>query len=133
MRQTQTYSLNLVDPDDTFSPDPINQNTQKLEDQLTALGGADTALDSRVAALEGHKLAVGSYAGNGSSSARTIRLGFKPRVLFLQVRNNGICMATQAFPYGSSDVVITEDGFSVKNGSFHGNTSGQTYIYFAVK
>lgn len=133
MQQTQKYDLNLIELDDPFSPEPINQNTQKLVAKLSALDGADAALGERVTVLEGHKLAVGTYTGNGATAARTIHLGFKPSALLLQSRNSTVCMVTPSLSYGSNDLVITEDGFSVKNDNFRANSANLVYIYLAVK
>lgn len=54
MQQTTTYKLNLIETDDVFSPEPLNQNTQKVEavladaaqalaDETAARQSADTA------------------------------------------------------------------------------------------
>ena len=34
MQQTRTYNLKLIDTDDPFSPDALNENTQAVEDAL---------------------------------------------------------------------------------------------------
>lgn len=46
MQQTNRYKLNLIDKADTFSPDPLNENTEKLEAQLAAEAQARAAADS---------------------------------------------------------------------------------------
>ena len=93
MQQTETYKLNLIETSDTFSPDPLNQNTQKIEEVMsaeTAQRAAETAaLDNRVTALELHKVAVGTYTGNATTTSKTqtISLGFAPRVVLVQRPN----------------------------------------------
>jgi len=40
MQQTKTYKLNLIETSDTFSPDPLNENTEKLEAEVSAEAAA---------------------------------------------------------------------------------------------
>lgn len=46
MQQTTTYKLNLIETDDVFSPEPLNQNTQKVEAALSDAAAA-LAAESR--------------------------------------------------------------------------------------
>ena len=46
MQQTNQYKLNLIEKTDTFSPDPLNENTEKVEAQLAAETLARTAADT---------------------------------------------------------------------------------------
>ena len=69
MQQTGTYKLNLIEPSDTFSPEPLNENTGKVE-------GALDGLDQRVTVLETHKIVTGYHPGTG-----TVDLGFTPKVV----------------------------------------------------
>ena len=132
MQQTKTYKLNLMETSDTFSPDPLNQNTQMIEDALSAetvrRTAGDTALDSRVTVLEGHKVAVGSYTGAGE--LQTIQLGFRPRaVIIQQVKLTGDCfLATSAG--GCATMAAT--GFTLTT-SGHPNSLGAQYSYVAIK
>ena len=50
MQQTSKYKLNLIDPSDDFSPDPLNANANTLETQLLAREAAEQALDGKVSA-----------------------------------------------------------------------------------
>lgn len=136
MQQTQKYDLNLIELDDPFSPEPINQNTQKLAAKLSALDGADAALGERVTVLEGHKLAVGTYIGSSSTHGvfQNIALGFKPRLVYVFCARLGHCLVTPSQPYQASGVVITENGFKVScNSSCNMNYKGDYFLYFAVK
>ena len=47
MQQTTTYKLNLIEMDDVFSPEPLNQNARKVE---TALADGAAALAAETAA-----------------------------------------------------------------------------------
>ena len=49
MQQTTTYKLNLIETDDVFSPEPLNQNTRKVE---AALSDAAAALASETTARQ---------------------------------------------------------------------------------
>ena len=46
MQQTNQYKLNLIEKTDTFSPDPLNENAEKVEAQLAAETLARTAADT---------------------------------------------------------------------------------------
>ena len=110
MQQTKTYKLNLIETDDAFSPEALNENARTLETQLSAVRGefaaADAALSGRVSALDAAKapqadLAAlakrvgaleagkllwkfGSYTGNGGlgkDSPTRIEFDFKPLLL----------------------------------------------------
>lgn len=113
MQQTDKYKLNLVEKDDVFSPDALNQNTQKVENALAA---AETALDQRVTALEVKKIVFGSiYVG----SQTEIDLGFTPKALLLggednQGPNGYILVPGHMGKYSNYNIVeIVENGFKV--------------------
>ena len=134
MQQTETYQLNLIETSDTFSPAPLNENTQKLESQLRAVGAAlDTKaaaddhadLDARVTALEAHKVVAGTYTGNGTTA--TIHLGFTPIFVIAEPFNNFPRMAIRGHEGGGLSIV--EDGFQV-SGTYL-NYPG-TYKFFAI-
>ena len=64
MQQTKTYKLNLIETSDTFSPDPLNENTEKLEAEVSAEAAArqssDAALEARVTVLEARRFVAGT-------------------------------------------------------------------------
>lgn len=127
MQQTETYKLNLVEGEDTFSPLPLNENAEKLE---AALGG----LDARVTTLEVHKIAVGKY--NGTAKRQIIELGFTPRAVIANSRKPNIVYMALAvpdgFPVGNSGSItisITDGGF-VADADY--NLIGYTYHYIAI-
>ena len=137
MQQTETYQLNLIETSDTFSPAPLNENTQKLEGiiaagtsaEAQARADADAALDARVTVLEGRKIVAGIYIGNGASATATIHLGFTPIAVIAQPPNNFPRMAVQGT--GSNDIIkIVDGGFQVTSSYLNENYG--TYRYFAV-
>ena len=106
MKHTDKYQFSLIDTDDTFSPEPLNRNTQALETELarveaaaaaesgrvnaalntkaaqtalTAEAAAREALAARVTALDAGRLRCkyGTYKGNGASSIQ-LNFDFKP-------------------------------------------------------
>ncbi len=120
MQQTNKYKLNLIEKDDTFSPDPLNDNMEKVEGALKAETGArqaadaaeaqtradaDAALDRRIQTIEAHKIVFGS-AGNGSTTAN---LGFTPLLLYVTGMNGAIWIHKDYHPY--SGLYIVEGGF----------------------
>ena len=120
MQQTNKYKLNLIEKDDTFSPDPLNDNMEKVEGALMAETGArqaadaaeaqtradaDAALDRRIQTIEAHKIVFGS-AGNGSTTAN---LGFTPLLLYVTGMNGAIWIHKDYHPY--SGLYIVEGGF----------------------
>lgn len=135
MQQTDKYKLNLIETDDTFSPAPLNENMDKVEAKFAALDGADAALDGRLAAIEAHKLVVGSYVGNAVDygTTQTITLGFQPQAVYVYNARVGHAFATWGNPYHSG-LVITENGFKVTlNDSCSMNLGGTRFLYVAYK
>ena len=120
MQHTNKYKLNLIEKDDTFSPDPLNDNMEKVEEALEretaarqaadaaeaqARAGADSALDTRLQAIEAHKIVFGS-ANNTSTTAN---LGFTPLLLYVTGMNGAIWIHKNYHPY--SGLYIVEGGF----------------------
>ena len=128
MQQTQTYKLNLIETSDTFSPAPLNENMEKLEDAISA-SAAD--LDSRVTVLEGHKIATGTYSGNapsGNSIWQSIPLGFTP--IFVYIQTIGGSVPVSVVSGGRHNyLLIEEGGFKVQNSW---NQSTSIYNFFAI-
>ena len=93
MQQTSKYQFNLVDATDDFSPTPLNQNAQKMEDALEALDASVAEsledMEDTVATLAANvgtagknaRIQWGSYAGNngyGMQSRNTLTFPFCP-------------------------------------------------------
>ena len=139
MQQTETYKLNLMEGSDTFSPQPINENMEKLE----------AALEDRP------KVALGSYVGSGIygvNSPNTLTFGFEPKLLVVSSGNTlmialwdnqyAVCYTGSGYAsnyvnstYGWYDP-ITWDGQTVSWYHADGNTSqlsqpNTTYRYIA--
>ena len=77
MQQTSKYQFNLVEGSDDFSPTPLNQNMEKVEE---ALEGMETAIEESYSS--GNKpYVVGSYTGTGNT--QTIEVGFRPSAVLV--------------------------------------------------
>ena len=78
MQQTSKYQFNLVEGSDDFSPTPLNQNMEKVEEELIALSAALTP--------EGVPCQYGTFYFTGSTAAGSalITFTFSPRLLILE-------------------------------------------------
>ena len=74
------HKFNLIEPGDTFSPDPLNENMETLESILAAIGSS--------VGSGGHtcRAAYGTFTGGGSS--RTLTFDFCPLVVALTARTS---------------------------------------------
>lgn len=81
MQQTNNYQFNLIESGDTFSPDPLNQNMEKVE---AAFAAVTTAMGSG-----GHtcRVAHGTYIGDGEG-AKTLTFDFYPLVVFFTAKGS---------------------------------------------
>ena len=116
MQQTSKYQFNLVEGSDDFSPTPLNQNMEKVEE---ALGDMEDAIDGVMEVAynpNNMPFVTGNYTGTGSIV--TITLGFKPSlVIVYEVGPNGSTEdtlgSTALFTGGgvSQKLLINDDGF----------------------
>lgn len=126
MQQTKKFKLNLIEKKDAFSPDPLNDNMEKLAAELSRLDAADAveaaaraadkaAMESRVKTLELHQVVIGQKSGYGG-----VTLGFRPKVVFVS-GSNRFAMLTD-----------TENGYISSNGfTVHESYANCTYAAFA--
>ena len=138
MQQTEHYKLNLIETSDPFSPQPLNENTEKTEAALSGKTDLTThaALEQRVVTLENKRVAIGTYTGaeSAGSAVQTVELGFRP-VLVLYIQNNNPYVVMENRPIIENDywgVRLTENGFEVRN-IMHmtPNLKGTEYAYIA--
>lgn len=140
MQHTETYNLNLIETSDTFSPDPLNQNAQALEDALsdeTDAREADVAaLDARVLSLEGKHIKCGMYTINQNTVPLTIHLGFTPKAVFafdpMGVRFGALYSGYQESPSPPAEIIV--GGFRIKYmaETSKGMGAGGVCIYIAL-
>ena len=135
MQQTKTYKLNLIETSDTFSPDPLNENTEKLEAEVSAEAAArqssDAALEARVTVLEARRFVAGTYKGNGIDD-QLINLGFTPIAVLVQSSVGTWMTAGSASP--GKILTIQDGGFTVGDNNGLGirlNSLNGVYPYLA--
>lgn len=140
--------MNLIEKDDVFSPDPLNENMEKVEEVLSAALTGETAareeavadLDARIEVFEAKKLVYGTYVGTGKD--QTINLGFTPYLVLVHdvetVREgpSGLMItgigATTSMNAPAAHIV--ENGFLVNVGTAHYgfSISNHKFIYLAL-
>ena len=139
MQQTSKYQFNLVEGSDDFSPTPLNQNMEKVEEQFDVVAEA-------LAALEGAYV-TGTYTGNGKTMAQggqLIETGFPPKFVIITrgwLYSSGLpssfIAAGQNMVEGTEDFIAFENnGFTVAaqdSGHIQLNTAGTTYSYVAFR
>lgn len=143
MKQTENFKLNLIDRDDTFSPDPLNENMEKLD---AALGSGGTTA----------RVYYGSYTGDGTfgkANPTSVTVPFEPKIMFMNVGSvyyNGISIiwyrGASGFYYPNNLNIrfyITWEGSTVswyqsynsssENGpTYQLNTKDKVYYYIAI-
>lgn len=135
MQQTEKYKFNLIEPSDPFLPDGLNENTQKIEDALTA---HENTVEQRLTVLEGHKVALGSYTGTCRDTTEAeqtkeqfVYLGFRPRVGVFWLP--GAYMTLFEFlrdPNEHRYIRVSDDGFYVR-ASMNSISYVVTYLIFS--
>ncbi len=119
MQQTGKYQFNLIETSDAFSPDPLNENMEKVEAQFDAVraeaAAGDEALDARVALLEARHCIVGQYQGD-NTPYKDIFLDFDPKAVLVP-SGTAVYAAFKKSQSNSACVVLSDGGFRVKNGS----------------
>ena len=92
MQQTEKYKLNLIDPEDDFSPEPLNRNAETVEAQLQAREAAEAVLDTKFTAAIGAggsnaRVATVSFTGGYN---RSVTFDFKPLAVLLACNSYGM-------------------------------------------
>ena len=145
MQQTNQYQFNLIESGDTFSPQPLNENMEKVEATLASqqenLNAAKKELQQKI----GDYLIFGSYVGDDKTN-RFIDLGFTPRFVLIMGSYPGTdgTLGIVAFlnaEYGfivsntnqniATVAHISEGGFVARTSPV--NTKGYTSYYLALK
>ena len=158
MQQTTKYQFNLVDTTDDFSPAPLNQNMEKVEEELE---GIEESLENVVAETEAAtqfiagsgncRIAVGSYTGTGTygaSNPTSLSVGFYPVLVlvgsvgYIGYRNWPMTLFRPS-PKGSPEtassealfVIWTDTGvswYSEYGVGDQANTNGEIYYYCVI-
>ena len=155
MQQTTKYQFKLIEGSDDFSPQPLNDNVEKVEELFQdmeeaveeAQSAADAAQNTADAAYcpTNKPYVIGSYEGTlgNTNGSQTITLGFKPSFLIIcgnatnGIGNSDSIAGYYAMSGGnaySSVLTLTDTGFVVaqKTSILPLLTlSGRTYDYIA--
>ena len=160
MQQTNKYQFNLVEGSDDFSPTPLNQNMEKVEEKLSCLDAAVETAQTTADAAQSAASAVqgaytpgnkpyikGSYVGTGAEMA--ITLGFRPSFLILSgmgdtLQSNSTAEWDRFFGLTAGNAIphrvsLTDTGFVVyPRDSTHYlypdfTENGKTYDYIAFR
>ena len=149
MQHTSKYQFKLIEGTDSFSPGPLNDNMEKVEEQFEAV---EEDLANLAAAVGTHgetaRIAFGSYVGTGTYGAdnpNSLTFGFAPAVVVLTAATSNYQdptlllrpMPTLPGPDGSIAIQMTwgENGLSWYAGNSaisQGNADGTTYYYVAI-
>ena len=125
MQQTQKYKLNLIESSDPFLPEALNQNTQKLENALSAAIEEHRAeTDARLTVLEGHKIYFGYFTAPTSGSTLHVPLPFAPKAVFCSGINGGGFSYLSTIAKEHFQLHLVEDGFEATS------LQNQTFIAF---
>ena len=144
MQHTNQYQFNLIESGDTFSPQPLNENMEKVEAALSAQLNCIT----------------GTYTGNGTygeSNPNTLTFPFEPKLVIIMSELQ-FCLFTRGVPkgLGRSNAVIKADRYiqsvfwigntmswfvtainssessHTTNSTHQMNANGTTYSYLAI-
>lgn len=146
MQHTSKYQFKLIEGTDNFSPGPLNDNMEKVEE---ALAGLEAGLGSG-----GHnaRIAFGTYTGTGTygaASPTSISPGFFPVVAFVGDAENAMnygwpttflrgcpnANGVGIHGYQMQNISWGEDSVSwydTQNASYQMNASGGTYYYVVI-
>ena len=124
MQQTEQFGFHLIEAQDTFSTDPLNENMRLLDAALAKKGTCTVV--------------TGSFTGDGTSG-REITVGFAPAFLIAYGWNTGYSLSFTARDWSirfrdgtftnGSGIALTENGFMV--GGYTYNPSGYITQYAA--
>ena len=86
MQQTSKYQFKLIEGTDDFSPTPLNDNMEKVEEKLEYVENGLDSVQQFLASGQNCKIAWGSYMGTGEygpSHKSSLTLPFEPKVIFI--------------------------------------------------
>ena len=158
MQQTSKYQFKLIEGTDDFSPTPLNENMEKVEEALNQEAeqreGVAETLAAVVASLgsggQNARIAWGSYVGTGTfgvAAPNSLSFDFYPIIVFVGAyeRANfgswpGVFLrpcSTSRPDIGNNTMAVTwtDNGLSWYNTTHQdsqNNSAGYTYYYIAI-
>ena len=128
MQQTTKYQFKLIEGSDDFSPQPLNDNVEKVEELISGVEAAYTP--------DNKPYVTGQYTCQ--SSLLNINLGFKPTMVIVA----GDTASTDGTPgqysgvlfsgYSNANASITNDGFSVGDAGTYPNLAQRYRRYYYI-
>ena len=135
MQQTTKYQFKLIEGSDDFSPQPLNDNVEKIEN---ALEGMEEAL-GQFYSPDNKPYVTGYYTGD--RTYQEIILGFQPS--FVIVSGDSGSSDEMLWQYSAviypnhsaANASITSNGFGVGDAGYFPNLSERyrTYYYIAFR
>ena len=147
MQQTSKYQFNLIEGTDDFSPTPLNDNMERVEEQFEAV---EEEFSEVMASLGSGgstaRIAYGSYTGTGTYGAgnpNTLTFDFRPMLIILcdpQYSRNStvVCMRGRTDQPGPADPIVISWGntsvswYNNSSAEDQGNSNGITYPYVVI-
>ena len=147
MQQTTKYQFKLIEGSDDFSPQPLNDNVEKVEEVLgdmeDAMADALEEMETAVGAAyspDNKPYVMGTYTGNGYR--KTIEIGFKPSAVLIsgnlydsasEDAGKHICFVLENTTYWNGS--FTSTGIELLNTDSYPKTNedGRKYLYIAFR
>ena len=148
MQQTSKYQFKLIEGTDSFSPGPLNDNMEKVEEELE---GIEESLADVVSDLgtgnHNCRMAFGTYIGTGTAgenSPNVIQVGFTPVLIMVgTIEPSGLYWPTLVMRPMTAGII--GGGYSISfswsnhsvqwysgSASMQLNDSDQTYVYLVL-
>ena len=153
MQQTSKYQFKLIEGTDDFSPTPLNDNMERVEEEFQSVEQALTGIQEELGTA-GHNLRVvdGSYTGTGTyGQSNPMQLTFELHPVVVMIVCTSSLYATPpctmmrpvpcsifaAGGTGSLALYVTWGEHTVSwycptDSTNHVNTEGDTYHYLAL-
>lgn len=124
MKQTENYSLNLLELSDPLSLKPLNENAQTV----------DTVLEEHASAIQGRvMMACGSYTGNGTRTVSIRTPGFKPQIVLMKTAQKvGFSMWKDTTGANHFEEILSSIGVSAGWCLWLGSDVSASYRIYAI-
>lgn len=138
MQQTTSREFSIIESSDPFLPEALNDNTRKIEAALdaheTQTKAVTDALAARITTMEGHKMVMGTYTGDGVNN-RVIPLPFTPTLVITHSLSYHSTLVATPDCDSNCYVQVVEGGFKLRymKGMIDEPNAGGKYVYIAYR